>query len=88
MILKKSRYARVPVKTVVRADGAETRALGLRRLPAASGVDAVVKGNDRLDIMAQRLYGDPTQFWRIADANSELRANDLAGNPGRTIQVP
>jgi hypothetical protein len=62
--------------------------LKLRRLPAASGTPSVVKGNDRLDIMAHRKYSNGTQFWHIADANTELQANDLVKEAGRGINVP
>ncbi len=36
-----------------------------------------IKGTDRLDMMAFRKYKDSTWFWHIADANTELEANDL-----------
>jgi hypothetical protein len=28
-------------------------------------------------VIAQRKYGDPTKFWHVADANTELEANNL-----------
>jgi hypothetical protein len=61
-------------------NGRTINAVVLRRLPYVTGVPTEVKGNDRLDVMSQRLYKDPTQFWHIADANTELQANDLV-NP-------
>ena len=52
------------------------------------GIHTTIKESDRLDIMAQRHYDNPTMFWHIADANSELQANDLVTESGRTIIVP
>ena len=49
---------------------------------------AMVQGNDRLDIIAQRTYGDSTMFWHVADSNTELFAPDLTAETGRVIQVP
>jgi hypothetical protein len=38
--------------------------------------------------MAQRTYDNPTFFWHIADANTELAARDLVQEIGRSVQVP
>ena len=42
---------------------------------------------ERLDHVAGRAFGDPEQFWRICDVNSELRPDDLE-MPGRRITIP
>ena len=68
--------------------GRKVKALSLRRLPSVKGEPAIVKENDRLDVMAQRKFGNPAAFWHIADANTELEANDLTKTTGRTIRVP
>ena len=83
MFLDNSRYARVQPVDVTLKDGRTVTAVRLRRLPGVPGADRVVQGNDRLDIMAQRRYGDATQFWHIADANTELQARDLVQEPNR-----
>ena len=44
--------------------------------------------HDRLDVLAQQNYGDGTKFWHIADANTELEANDLVAEPGATVNLP
>ena len=31
--------------------------------------------------------GDPEAFWRIADANSALRPQDLTRTPGRRLRI-
>ena len=78
MFLDSSRYA--GVKTVEAEDrkGRKVTAVKLRRPPFVAGTPAVVNGTDRLDVIAQRKYSDGTKFWHIADANTELQANDLA----------
>jgi hypothetical protein len=32
---------------------------------------------DRLDLLSATFYTDPTQFWRICDANLAMRPDDL-----------
>jgi hypothetical protein len=77
VFLENSRYFSVKTVTVKTENGKTVQAITLRRLPFVAGTPTVVKGNDRLDVMAQRKYSDPTKFWHIADANTELEANDL-----------
>jgi hypothetical protein len=77
MFSSNSRYAKCPVVEVETAKGEKVNAVKLRRLPYAPGNLTEVKGTDRLDIMAQRKYQDGTKFWHVADANTELEANDL-----------
>ena len=88
MFRDNSRYGRVNQDEVELPDGRTVTVVRLRRLPATPGSPVLVKGNDQLDIMAQRKYGDATWYWHIADANTELQANDLVKKTGRTIQVP
>jgi len=93
VFLDTSRY--FDVKTVEADDkqGRKVTAIKLRRLPFVAGTPTVVNGNDRLDVMAQRKYSDGTRFWHIADANTELQANDLVkprpnDKETREINVP
>jgi hypothetical protein len=88
VFLKTSRYANQ--KTVEAADGrgGTVRAITLRVLPLEKGQDTIVTSNSRLDIIAQLKYKDPRRFWHIADANTQLFANDLVREPGQVIQVP
>jgi nucleoid-associated protein YgaU len=81
---KNSRYFGQPTQT---ADGRQAEAVTLRILPDVPGDPYTVKEDDRLDLVADRLYRDPTRFWRIADANTELDARRL-NTPGRIIKVP
>lgn len=73
--------------TVTR-DGRKVKAVTIRKLPDVSGKLVAIKGNDRLDTMALRQYNDSTMFWHIADANTELSANNLIRETGRLIKVP
>lgn len=79
-------------------NGRSVTAVTLRRIPPTDGTPTPVKANDRLDVMALRKYKDSTKFWHVADANTELQANDLVrrepidnplvSEPARTILVP
>ena len=88
MFSQSSRYYKLKTVQATTKDGRTVTAVKLRRLPYVEGRDTVIKGHDRLDIMAQRQYDDPTRFWHIADANTELEANALVKETGRVIKVP
>jgi hypothetical protein len=93
VFIDNSRYVDVKTVEVETENGRIVSAIKLRRLPHATGGPAVVKGNDRLDVMAQRHYSDGTKFWHIADANTELEANELVNQrvqdrEVRIINVP
>lgn len=98
MFIESSRYFQLGTVEAQSSDGRTVTAIALRRLPYVAGAPLVVKGNDRLDVMAQRRYKDATRFWHIADANTELQANDLVestppdnplvAEPARIILVP
>jgi hypothetical protein len=75
-----SRYAKLPIAEVETAKGEKVIVVKLRRLPYTPGNLTEVKGTDRLDIMSHRKYKDGTKFWHIADANTELEANELVRN--------
>lgn len=85
--LPSSRYAKLPTVEVRLADGRTLTIVKLRRLPPTEGELTVMAPHDRLDILAHEHYGDSTEFWHIADANTELDAAELAV-PNNTIRVP
>ena len=85
--LKTSRYHDLPTVEAPARGGRMVTALTLRLLPPTPGDRYRVQEDDRLDLIADRTYGDPTRFWRIADANSELEARRLL-EPDREIGVP
>jgi nucleoid-associated protein YgaU len=96
MFLNTSRYAKTPTVQLTLADGTQVSAVQLRTVPTTSGDLTPITSNDRLDIIAERLYGDATRYWHIADANTALDsrrlfvqrlANDL-NSQQLTILVP
>ena len=83
MFTEASRYFNAPTAEAKDAKGRAVTAVLLRRLPFPGGLLTPLKGNDRLDVMAQRRYQDGTKFWHIADANTELEAKNLVEPPPR-----
>lgn len=43
---------------------------------------------DRLDLLSQQYYGDPTLYWVIGAANDSLPQNSLFLPPGSQIRIP
>ena len=89
MFAKGSRYQAVPEGVFKRADREAVYKL-LRSLPdrpASQQTHAVMQG-DRLDLLADRYFDDPEQFWRICDANQALYPDDLTTELGRRLQIP
>lgn len=90
MFTRDSRYARLPVKTHFDAAGREIAHVARRIIPQGKPpiAQVQVQPGDRLDLVAHRALGAPTQFWRIADANptpDELQT--LAATPGRRLAL-
>lgn len=61
-----------------------------RFIPAADGLTTLVEHtfaqSERLDNITARYLGDPTQFWRLCDANVVLQPTALE-EIGRTIRI-
>lgn len=93
-----SRYASLPTATVTVPDGEggtrEVRYVGRRFVPRpetlATLAEHQVTDGDRLDNVTARYLGDPTQFWRVCDANAGMNPDDLTAPTelGRTLRVP
>lgn len=86
-----SRYHGVPVASARTAGGADVRYLRRRFIPAAdagTAIEHTVVSGDRLDLLAERYYGDPLLAWRIADANGALDPAELTAAPGRVLRIP
>jgi hypothetical protein len=77
LFLPTSRYARTPQIQVTLDDGTQVSAVELRVVPATPGDLTAVTSNDRLDVIAQRMYADGTRYWHIADANTALESKHL-----------
>ncbi len=88
MIDRKSRYRTTPVLTVDDGRGATHSLLDLRETPQTAAVLQITPSDsDRLDLLAWRYYRDPTRFWRICDACSELDPLDVVA-PGDPLPIP
>jgi hypothetical protein len=86
-----SRYNGVAVLELKRSDGRRVAYVARRFIAAPDALavvreHAVVQG-DRLDLLAAQVFGDPELWWKIADANDTLRADELAETPGRVVRV-
>ncbi len=87
-----SRYYGITAATFTEPDGRIEIYLRRRFLPPLESFAALqqhtVSQNERLDHIAFRYLGDAEQFWRIADANTAMKPEDLTRKPGRRIQIP
>ncbi len=89
-----SRYYNVETVTRIVTDPDGTpRVLAYKRrrfIPPADGaatlVEHTVTQGDRLDNVTARYLDDPTQFWRVCDANNVLRPEELE-EIGRVIRI-
>ena len=89
-----SRYYKIAqaTLTVTDSDGLPREIKYIRRrfVPAADTMTTlaeyrVVQG-DRLDNVTARFLNDPTQFWRVCDANSAMEVEELE-IVGRIIRI-
>lgn len=52
-------------------------------------ISHLYSSNDRLDLLANQYFGDPTQWWQIANANPDLNVLDWTSiTPGTIIRIP
>lgn len=86
-----SRYHATPAITTVLADGRIVAHLKRRFVPAperfATLSEHTVTQGERLDLISARYLGDPTQFWRVADANGVIRPEQLTATLGARIRI-
>ncbi|MFF0062326.1 hypothetical protein ACFYRC_12355 [Streptomyces sp. NPDC005279] len=88
-----SRYHNAEIGVHRTADGTEVRYTKRRLLPplgetADETAPHTVSSGERPDHLGQRYFGDPGQWWQIADANPVLDPQELTAEPGRTIDIP
>ncbi|MFF9511015.1 hypothetical protein ACF1BU_31555 [Streptomyces sp. NPDC014724] len=90
---RSSRYHDADIGVHRQPDGTEVRYTKRRLLPAITA-DAddtephSVNAGDRPDLLGQRYFGDPRQWWQIADANPVIDPRDLTAEPGIEIRIP
>lgn len=87
-----SRYARIPVLTYTGPDGLPIAYVSRRFLPRGADLpllaEVAVRSGDRPDLLSARTLGDPTVFWRIADANDTMDPAELTDEPGEIVRIP
>jgi nucleoid-associated protein YgaU len=85
-----SRYYGIETATLETADGDSVTYVKRRFLPSPDRFallqEHVVSRGDRLDNIAARYFGDPEQFWRIADANAAMQPEGLI-QVGRRLRI-
>ena len=95
MFESSSRYAEIEVTriSVIDSEGQtrELRYIKRRFIPSPEGmttlVEHTVTQGERLDNITAQYVGDPTQFWRVCDANNVMRPDELTETIGRNIIV-
>ncbi|GAU64944.1 UmuC protein [Streptomyces sp. NBRC 110611] len=90
---RSSRYSGVTIGVHRAADGTDVRYAKRRLLPmpdaaAEDTVPHTVSSGERPDQLGQRYFGDPGQWWQIADRNPVLDPRELTDEPGEEIAVP
>jgi hypothetical protein len=86
-----SRYHGIETATMEDASGKTIVYVRRRFLPSPDRFallqeHAVAQG-ERLDNITAQYFGDPEQFWRICDANSAMRPEDLTETIGRRLRI-
>jgi hypothetical protein len=87
-----SRYYGIATAQLERPGERAIAYLRRRFLPPAGAnatlTEHLVTEGERLDNITARYLGDPELFWRLADANNVMDANDLTREIGRRLKVP
>lgn len=86
-----SRYYGIDTTTIQLPDGRTVAYVRRRFLPPSDQFQVIEKytvmQGDRLDNIAAKYLGDPTLFWRLADANNAMRAEELVETIGRKLDI-
>jgi len=87
-----SRYEGLEDAVLKLPDGREViykrrRLIGRQRNTLMRG-RVVVQQEECVDHIAARTLGDPTQFWRIMDANGVLNPRDIDEGQGQVLDIP
>lgn len=90
-----SRYAALDTASHTLPDGRAVVYARRRFLPKGASLPtltsvSVVPG-DRIDLLANRVYGDPLMFWRLCDANDAMDPLQMlveaAGDPSAVLRA-
>jgi hypothetical protein len=86
-----SRYHGVPLRTARLPDGREVACVGRRFAPPAEAVTVTavhtVHGQDRLDLLAAQYFGNPTQGWKIVEANGIRDPRTVLNETGSRLAI-
>jgi hypothetical protein len=86
-----SRYYGLDTASLARSDGRPIIYIVRRFVPPADGFQLLqyhaVTQDERLDNVTARYLGDPELFWRVADANSAMRPEELMEKVGRKLRI-
>lgn len=83
MILASSRY-----KTSTAEKDGDTVVIAVRKdTSAVEYVTYTSREGDSFALLATRLYNDPSQYWRIADINPQIKFPDSIP-AGETLRIP
>jgi hypothetical protein len=91
MFSTSSRYYGIATAELPGTEGPKIVYVRRRFLPALTGsriwVEHDVTESERLDHITAQYLGDPEQFWRIADANTVMRPEELI-KVGHHLRIP
>lgn len=86
-----SRYQGTDTATLAAPDGWTIVYLRRRFVPPperfATLQEHTVQQGDRLDNLAAKYLGDPEVFWRLCDANTAIRPEELTETVGRILLI-
>ncbi len=86
-----SRYHGAPMKTATLPDGREVRFTARRFIPEPDSIEieAVhqVRTGDRLDLLATQYFANPSQGWKILDANLVRDARGALQDTGSRLAI-
>lgn len=86
-----SRYHGIDTATMETMDEETIIYLRRRFVPPSERFELIqehtVTEGDRLDNVTAHYLGDPEQFWRIADANSAMKPEELTEEVGRKLRI-
>ncbi|MCC3766037.1 tail protein X [Streptomyces sp. UNOC14_S4] len=89
MISSRSRYAHNGTELATSPDGTVRKVISpsSQKTVRARARRYRWKEGDRVDLLADRWYGDPTQWWRIADVNPHV-LDWTEPDSGTVIRIP
>ncbi len=86
-----SRYYGIETTTLETPAGKVVIYLGRRFVPPSERFallqEHIVRQDERLDNITAQYLGDPEQFWRVCDANSAMRPEELTEIVGRRLRI-